>query len=190
MNREEILQILTDTHAIRKGHFLLSSGLHADTYYQCAQVFQHPALTEKLGDEIARKWKGKEVDTVISPAMGGLLLGFAVALAMGARFIFTEREGGAMKLRRGFSTSSGERVLVVEDVVTTGGSVRELIELVRNADGRIIGLAALLNRGAGDEIAGVKLHALIQAADKTYLPDECPLDEQGIPLTSPGSRHC
>ncbi len=188
MNEEEVLEILTNVGAIRKGHFRLSSGLHTDTYYQCAKVFEHPALTEKFGDEIARLWKNNSIDVVISPAVGGLLLGFAVALSLGSKFIFSEREDGTMTLRRGFSISEGERILVVEDVITTGGSVGEVIELVMRCGGKIAGLASLLSRGRKKEISGLKINALLEVAEVTYQPDECPLDKKGIPLTSPGSR--
>jgi orotate phosphoribosyltransferase len=188
MNQEEIIEILTGTGAVQKGHFVLSSGLHSDTYYQCAKVFEHPGLTEKLGDEIARFWEGRQIDAVISPAVGGLILGFSVALAMGARFIFAERENEKMKLRRGFKIDQDERILVVEDVITTGGSVREVIEIIRENKGHVVGLSCLLNRGDKKEMAGVQVHSLVSASEKIYKPEECPLEKQGLPLVSPGSR--
>lgn len=188
MNQEEILEIMESTGAVQKGHFVLSSGLHSDTYYQCAKVFEHPGLTEKLGDEITRFWEGHHIDVVVSPALGGIVLGFSVALSMGARFLFTERDNKKMSLRRGFEIKGNERLLVVEDVVTTGGSVREVIEIIREKNAHVVGLSCLLNRGDKKEIAGVQVHSLVSASDKTYKPEECPLEKQGLPVVSPGSR--
>jgi orotate phosphoribosyltransferase len=188
LNEEEVLELFMKTRAIHRGHFELSSGYHTDTYYQSAQIFQHPSLAEKVGDEIARIFRDKQVDVVVSPAVGGIILGFAVALSLGCRAIFTEREQGRMTLRRDFSIQKGEKVLIVEDVVTTGDSVREVIDIVRKAGGRIVGLASLLNRGGKGEIAGVHLYSLLTVEHPLYPPGKCPLDKEKIPLVSPGSR--
>lgn len=188
MNQEEVLELFMKARAIHHGHFELSSGYHTDVYYQCAQIFQHPSYTEKVGDEIARLFREKKPDVVISPAVGGIVLGFAVALSLGCRAIFTEREKGKMVLRRGFSIKPGEKVLLVEDVVTTGGSVKEVIEIARGAGAKIVGLATLLNRGGKEEISGLHLRSLLTVDPPLYPPDKCPLCKVGTALISPGSR--
>lgn len=188
MNEEEVLELFQKTRAVHRGHFELSSGYHTDTYYQSAQIFQHPSLAEKVGDEIARTFRDRQVDVVVSPAVGGIVLGFAVALGLGCRAIFTERQQGKMTLRRGFSIDKGERVLIVEDVVTTGDSLREVIDIARKTGARIVGLASLLNRGGKEEIAGIRLRALLTVEHPLYPPGKCPLDREKIPLVSPGSR--
>jgi orotate phosphoribosyltransferase len=188
MNEEEILEILQDAGAIKRGHFQLTSGLHADTYYQCAAALENPHITEKMGDEIATMYEDQAIDLVVSPAMGGIILGFATALALGCRFIWAERTDGVMTFRRGFCVHPGERVLVVEDVVTTGGSVAEVIELVRAAGGIIAGAACLMNRGALEEVGGAKLKSLVTVATAAYEPVDCPLCAAGQVTESPGSR--
>ena len=188
MNQEEILEILRDAGAIRTGHFQLTSGLHADTYYQCAAALENPHLTEKMGGEIAALYKGESVDLVVSPALGGVILGFATALALDTRFIWAERVKGAMAFRRGFCVNPGERVLVVEDVVTTGGSVSEVIKLIEAAGGLVIGVACLMNRGALASVAGQDLKSLVTVATETFDPAECPACAAEKAIESPGSR--
>ncbi len=188
MNEEEILEILHDAGAIKKGHFQLTSGLHADTYYQCAAALESPRLTQRMGDEIARLYDGQPVDLVVSPALGGIVLGFATALALDTRFIWAERAQGAMTFRRGFCVNPGARVLVVEDVVTTGGSVAEVIELVERSGGGVVGAACLMNRGALDSVANHDLKSLVTVATIAYEPKKCPLCAVGNAIESPGSR--
>lgn len=189
MNEEEILDILKQTGAIKKGHFQLSSGLHADTYFQCALALETPSITEKMGDAIAKVYQDENIDTVVSPAIGGIVLGFAVALALGKRFIWAERgKDGKMAFRRGFSILSGERVLVVEDVVTTGGSVEEVIGLIDDAGGLIAGVAALINRGNVKNIAGHQLKALVNLQVAAFPAEDCLMCRAGTNIESPGSR--
>jgi orotate phosphoribosyltransferase len=188
MNQEEIMEILQETGAIRKGHFKLTSGLHADTYYQCAIALENPHITEKMGDEIAKLYDPDSIDVVISPALGGIILGFAVALAMGKRFIWAERADGKMVFRRGFAVAKNERALVVEDVVTTGGSVEEVLNLIRESGGKAAGAACLMNRGGLASIGGVELNSLVTALTEAFEETNCPLCAAGKPIESPGSR--
>ena len=189
MDQAEILQVYEESGALLKGHFLLTSGLHSDRYFEKFAVLQHPVYTERLCKEIARRFEADGVEVVIGPAVGGILLAHEVAKALGTRAHFTEREGGRMLLRRGFSVAEGERVLVVEDVVTTGGSVREVIECIEAAGGRVVGVGVLLDRSAAGAGFGVKTEALLRMPVAAYRPDECPLCKQGVPFTSRGSRH-
>ncbi|MFA5867593.1 MAG: orotate phosphoribosyltransferase [Actinomycetota bacterium] len=188
MKDNEILKLLKETGAVKSGHFKLSSGLHAGRYFQCALALADPAATEKIGRAIAEKYNRDSIDVVVSPAIGGLVLGFAVALAMGKKFIWAERAKGEMVFRRGFALDSGERVLIVEDVVTTGGSVAEVMRLAETAGAKIIGVACLINRGGKDEIAGVKLKALVTEVTEAYEPENCPLCRAGKSIEIPGSR--
>ena len=185
MTQEDVLGILRDTGAMRTGHFVLSSGRHSDTYVEKARVFEHPEVTVRLGREIASWYE--DVVAVVSPAVGAIPLGFATALAAGARFVYAEREGGAMVLRRGFAIAPGERVVIVEDVVTTGGSAAEVLALARDRGARVLGVAALVDR-AGPK-AGLPLRALSRVSAQTWDPDACPLCAREVPAESPGSRH-
>jgi len=188
MNEEEILEILAETGAIKKGHFKLTSGLHAGTYYQCARALENPHITEKMGDEIAKKYEPDSIDVVVSPALGGIILGFAVALALGKRFVWAERAQGEMKFRRGFAIKPGERVLIVEDVVTTGGSVAEVARLVAAEGGKIAGVTCLMNRGGIKTIEDIPLKALVTVVTEAFEPDACPMCKAGNTIESPGSR--
>jgi orotate phosphoribosyltransferase len=177
--------LLRERGAVRTGHFLLSSGRHSDTYVEKARVFEDAAVTARLGGEIASWYRG--IEAVVSPAVGALPLGFAVALAAGARFLYAEREGGPMALRRGFVLRPGERVLVVEDVVTTGGSAAEVWELVGALGAERLGVAALVDRSA----AGVPfpLRSLARIRAEVFDPATCPLCARGAEVEAPGSRH-
>ncbi len=186
MNEAEVHELLEKKGAILKGHFLLSSGLHSDVYLQCARVFQYPRLTEHLADEIAGRTRHWRPEVVASPAIGGLLLGYATALALGCRMIFAERVEGAMVFRRGLGVGPGERVLVVEDVVTTGGSVGEVAALVREGGARLVGVAALVDRSL--DPPPFPMVSLLRLPAPTYPPEDCPLCREGIPLEAPGSR--
>jgi orotate phosphoribosyltransferase len=182
---DEVLELLRRTGALRTGHFLLSSGRHSDTYVEKARVLEDPGMTVALGREIASWYR--DVGAVLSPAVGAIPLGFAVALAAGARFLYAEREDGRMALRRGFSLTAGERVLVVEDVVTTGGSAAEVLALARDLDAEVLGVAALVDRT--DRGVDVPLRALARISAGTWKEDECPLCRGDVPVESPGSRH-
>ncbi|MFZ5644457.1 MAG: orotate phosphoribosyltransferase [Bacillota bacterium] len=177
-----------DTGAMLSGHFLLTSGRHSDRYFQCAMVLQHPKYCEVLCRDLARKFSGEKVETVIGPAMGGIVMSYEVARALSARSLFTERENGKMTLRRGFSIAPGERVLVVEDVITTGGSVKEVIEYVKASGGIVVGAGVLVNRSGGSVDLGVPTESLLEIPAVSYTPEDCPLCGQGIPFIKPGSR--
>jgi orotate phosphoribosyltransferase len=191
---DSILQTFRETGAYLKGHFRLTSGLHSSEYLQSALVLQHPELAERLGRELAQGMpKGQVPDIVVSPALGGLIIGHEVARAMGARFLFTERDpSGKMILRRGFSLTPGETAVVVEDVVTTGGSTREVIELLQAAGVRVVGVGSVIDRSGGraDRLAslGVPRVALATLDAIAWTPEECPLCKQGLPVVKPGSR--
>jgi orotate phosphoribosyltransferase len=188
MNSEDILEILERTGAVKTGHFQLSSGLHAAKYFQCALALEDAETTAGIGRAIADLYDRDEIDTVISPAIGGIVLGYAVALALGKRFIWAERVATVMTLRRGFCLTEGERVLVVEDVITTGGSVGEVIALAMKAGAEIQGVACLIDRGGHPDVVGFELKALMTEVTEAYAPEKCPLCSAGKPIESPGSR--
>jgi len=185
---EQVLQLLRATGAVLEGHFVLTSGQHSGGYVQCAQVLQYPQHAEALGRWLAERLHGTAVDVVISPAVGGIVIGQEVARALGVRAIFGEREGGVMTLRRGFEVTAGERVLVVEDVTTTGGSVREVMQVAQERQGQIVGVGAILNRSAASLDLGVPLHVLATLQMQNYQPEACLLCQQGSQPVKPGSR--
>jgi len=185
--RPDVLDALRETGAILSGHFQLTSGRHSDTYVQCARVLEYPRLTAELGRHIAEQVTEQEVDLVASPAVGGIVIGFAVAQALDVRFIFSERQQGVMTFRRGFAVTPGERALIVEDVVTTGGSVAEVAALVRAAGGVVVGVGSIIDRG-GDKAFADPFFPLFQLNVESMEPHECPQCQAGVPLSSPGSR--
>lgn len=184
----DVIEKFKSTGALLEGHFLLSSGLHSSVYLQCALVLQHPREAEEFGRSIADRFRSHKIELVAAPAIGGLIIGYEVARALGAKFIWTERENGAMTLRRGFTVSAGERTLVVEDVVTTGGSTRETVEALRNAGADVVGAASIIDRSAGDADVGVPRVALatlnVAAVDKI----SCDACKRGDEAIKPGSR--
>ncbi len=183
-----IIAALTDADALRTGHFVLTSGRHSGSYVQCARVLEDPALTTRLAREAVNRLPAHlHVDVVAAPAVGGLIIGFAVAQALGVRFIFSEREQGAMVFRRSFEVPAGTRVLVVEDVVTTGGSVAEVISLVEAAGGSVVGVVSLIDRG-GDKAFSAQFWPLLQLEVESWEADSCALCAQGVAVYSPGSR--
>lgn len=185
---EQIRASLVDTEAIRDGHFVLTSGRHSATYVQCARVLEDPALTTQLArTAVERLPEGLAIDLVAAPAVGGLIIGFAVAQALGVKFIFTERQAGAMVLRRSFQVPEGARVLVVEDVVTTGGSVGEVIEVVREAGGEVVGVVSLIDRG-GPKKFDAEFWPLLRLEVESWEADSCSLCAADVPVYSPGSR--
>ncbi len=186
------LEIFERTGAYLRGHFRLTSGLHSPEYLQCARVLQHPAFAEQFGQQLAAKLREispAPPSVVVSPAMGGLIIGHEVARALRVRHIFTERDAeGKMTLRRGFSVEPGEKAFVVEDVITTGGSTREVVELLREGGADVLGAGSIIDRSNGKADAGaprVALHAMEVIA---YDPDSCPLCRDGVPVVKPGSR--
>ncbi len=188
MNSDQILSRFQETDALLEGHFVLSSGLHSPKYLQCALALQYPADAAKFGQAIAERFVEQGIQTVASPAIGGLVIGYAVARALNVRFIWTERQEGIMTLRRGFSLKEGERILVVEDVITTGGSTRECIEALEKHGANVVGAASIIDRSNGKADVGVSRIALASLDVPTYQPEACPLCESGSVAHKPGSR--
>jgi len=187
MNSTEVLDLLERDGAVRRGHFVLSSGLHSDTYIQCAQVLQWPGLAERFGHEIGLRLEPTQPTTVLGPAMGGIIIAHEVARKLGLRMVFSERVAGSMTLRRDFALDLGERVVVIEDVVTTGGSQKEVIELVSQAGAEVCGVGSIVDRSAGVSF-GVPLESLVTIQAPRWQPEECPLCAAGEEVASPGSR--
>ena len=188
MEHDAVLNQFRRLGALLEGHFKLSSGLHSPAYLQCALVLQHPAEAETLGRVLAAKLGATRATAVLSPALGGLIIGHEVARALGVKAIFAERVDGALTLRRGFDLSADDRVVVVEDVVTTGGSTRETMEVARARGATVVAAAAVVNRSGSPSPVDVPFAALAEITPPTWQPDACPLCAQGIPLTKPGSR--
>jgi len=183
------LDDMTGAGALLDGHFKLSSGLHSPRYLQCALYLAEPARAEAAGRQLAARLRSCSVKVVVSPALGGVVIGHEVARALGVPFLFTERADGAMQLRRGFTIDPGARALVVEDVVTTGGSTREVMDVVRERGGTVVGVGAIVNRsGKENPFAPLPFTALLEVEVPTYPPDACPLCRAGEPLVKPGSR--
>ena len=188
MESAAVLDLFRDTGALLDGHFRLSSGLHSSGYLQCALVLQHPPHAETLGRALAARLRDAGATAVLSPALGGLIIGHEVARALGVRAIFAERQEGALTLRRGFALSPADRVIVIEDVVTTGGSTRETIDVATRAGAAVVAAGAIIDRSGGASSLAVPFHALAAVAVPTYQPDACPLCGEGRPVTKPGSR--
>jgi orotate phosphoribosyltransferase len=185
---DSVLDTFRRVGALLEGHFRLTSGLHSPGYLQCALVLQYPRDAEACGAAIADRTRGLDVEAVLSPALGGIVIGQEVARALGVRAIFAERQDGTLTLRRGFSLDPGERVLVVEDVVTTGGSTRETIQVARAAGAHVVGAASIIDRSGGQQALDVPYHALATVSLPTYQPESCPMCAAGQPVVKPGSR--
>jgi len=188
MTESEVLQVFRDSGALLEGHFVLRSGLHSRKYFQCALALQEMPVVEKLGAELAAKVRALGAVTVVSPAMGGLVLGQEVARQLGLRFIFVEKEEGKLALRRGFKISPGEKLLVVEDVVTRGGRVQETLDIARAHGGQVVGIAIAVDRSGGIVDFGVPMFSLITLQVETFEPDKLPPDLARIPAVKPGSK--
>jgi len=188
MTETEILSIFKKTEALLTGHFLLTSGRHSDRYFQCAKVLQYPEHAEKLCKMIANNFRGAEIDTVIAPAIGGLVVGQEVARQLNKRFIFAEREDKKLSLRRGYSLDENEKVLVCEDVVTTGGSVFEVIDIVKSNKAEVVGVGFIVDRSNGKVNFKYPQFSTLKMEVVSYLPNECPLCREDIELVKPGSR--
>jgi orotate phosphoribosyltransferase len=188
MLRDELLDLFRRSGALLDGHFRLSSGLHSTGYLQCALVLQHPAFAESIGADIASRVLALDATVVLSPALGGVVIGQEVARALGVRAIFAERQDSLLTLRRGFTISETDRVLVVEDVLTTGGSTRETIQVAVASGGRVVGAASIVDRSGGTARFDVPFHALLAVDLPTYPPETCPLCAKGLPVVKPGSR--
>jgi orotate phosphoribosyltransferase len=185
---DEVLDLFRRRGALLEGHFRLTSGLHSNGYLQSALVLQHPADAALLGSALARRLAPAAPTTVVSPALGGLIIGHEVARALEARAIFAERQDGVLTLRRGFTLGEGETVVVVEDVVTTGGSTRETVQVARAAGARVAAAGSIIDRSGGASSLDVPFHALATAALPVWPPESCPLCREGLPVVKPGSR--
>jgi orotate phosphoribosyltransferase len=188
MTEPGVLQIFRDTGALLQGHFILRSGRHSRQYFQCALALQFMPTVEKLGAALAQKVRPLGAVTVVSPAMGGLVLGQEVARQLGLRFIFVEKEEGKLVLRRGFKIAPGEKVLVVEDVVTQGGRVRETLDIVRANGGNPVGIAMAVDRSGGSANFGLPAFSLLALQVETFDPQQLPPDLAAIPAVKPGSK--
>ena len=188
LSEAEILDIFKKTEALLEGHFLLTSGRHSNVYFQCAKVLQYPEYTEKVCSLIADHFRAYDIDTVIAPAIGGIVVGQEVARQLNKRFIFAEREDKALTLRRGFTLKEGEKVLVCEDVVTTGGSVFEVIEIVKNSGAKVAGVGFIVDRSNGKVQFGFPQMSTMKMDVVSFSPDECELCKKGIPFIKPGSK--
>jgi orotate phosphoribosyltransferase len=188
MNKEEILAIFQDAGALLEGHFLLRSGLHSNRFFQAALLLQYPDIAGKLCAELATRFNGRAVDAVISPAVGGLIVGHELARALGVRAIFADKENGELVLKRGFQIRSGEKIVVAEDVITMGGRVQQTIELARGLGAEIVGVGVIVDRSSGKASFDVPHFSLMQLELATYEPPTCPLCAKGMPLVKPGSK--
>jgi len=186
--KEQILDIFRETKALLEGHFQLTSGLHSPQYFQCARVLQFPKYLHLFAGEIAKHFEYSDVELVISPALGGVVVGTEVGRLLGVRTIFAERKGQAMEIRRGFEIKPGERALVVEDVVTTGGSVFEVVDLVNKAQAKLAGVGYIVDRSNGKLKFDSKHFSILQLDVIAHKPEECPLCRRGDPVIKPGSR--
>lgn len=188
MTNIEILEIFEKTGVLQKGHFLLTSGRHSGEYMQCAKLFINVKYSEKLCSELASKMSMLEIDFVTSPAIGGIIMGYSVAKSLDKKNIFAERDNGKMTFKRGFKIKEGDKCIVVEDVVTTGGSVKEVMELIQSMGGIVVAVASIVDRSNGKIDFGVPFYSLLSVDIPTYNAEECPICKQGLPLVKPGSR--
>ena len=188
MDRAEMERIFKQTGLMLEGHFLLTSGRHSNRYMQCAKLFQYPEYSEMICKDLADRFAGQKIDMVVGPAVGGIIMSYEMARQFKVPNIFAERENGAMTLRRGFSIPEGAKVLVVEDVVTTGGSMREVMDIVAEAKAEVVGVCVVVDRSGGKIDFGVPFEAAYETEIQSYEPSQCPLCEQGLELVKPGSR--
>jgi len=188
MNKEEIIKILEQTGVMQTGHFKLTSGRHSDKYMQCAKLFESAEISEKMSKELANKFSDIEIDLVVGPAIGGIILCYEVSRQLGVNNIFAERQDGDMTFRRGFSVEPDTKVLVVEDVVTTGGSVKEVVALLKALGADVVGVGSIVDRSNGVVDFGVRFESVLSMEVKSYTPEECPICKTGAALVKPGSR--
>jgi orotate phosphoribosyltransferase len=188
LTSKEVIELFEQKGALLTGHFQLTSGLHSEKYLQCALVLQYPDLAERMGAALAEKFSSSKMDCVIGPAIGGIVLAQEVARALGVRAMFSERESGSMTLRRGFTLKEGERALVVEDVTTTGGSVKEVLSVIARMGAKAVGVGAMIDRSGGEVEFGVPFKPLARLRVSTFRAEGCPLCKRGVPLYKPGSR--
>ncbi len=184
----EIIKVFKECNALLEGHFILSSGLHSNKYLQCAKVLQYPDIASIIGEEIAENFATTQVDLIVGPAMGGIIIAQEVGRALSTRTIFSERENGKMTFRRGFEVKAGEKAIVVEDVITTGGSAKEVVEMLKSHGVEVIAVASIIDRSNGTADFGVPFHSLEKVEVETYKPEECPMCKEGDEAVKPGSR--
>ena len=188
MTEGKVLELMKELGALHHGHFQLSSGRHSDAYFQCARILQFPELAKELGAAMGAYFEDMACDVVVSPALGGILIGHEVARALGRRFVFTERKDNVMMIRRGFTLEPGEKVVIAEDVVTRGTSLLEVIKVVEEAGGQVIGLTSIIDRTSGEVELPLPLHSLARVKVETWEADDCPLCSKGVEIVKPGSR--
>jgi len=188
LQEKEILKMLEETKALQTGHFKLSSGLHSEGYVQCALLLKDPVLANKVCSALAEKFKDEKPEIVVGPALGGVIAAYEVARNLGLPGIFAERENGKMTLRRGFTVEKGQKILVIEDVITTGGSSQEVVELLEGLGATVVGVGSIIDRSSGKTKLTVPYKSLIKLDIKTYVPEKCLLCQQGIEVVKPGSR--
>ncbi|MBE7029344.1 MAG: orotate phosphoribosyltransferase [Clostridia bacterium] len=190
MEREKVLEILKEAEVLLEGHFLLTSGKHSNRYLQCAKIFKNTKYSEVLCKDLAEQFKDKNIDVVVGPAMGAVIMSYEVSRHLGVPNFFTERENGEMALRRGFEIKEGQRILVVEDVITTGGSVKEVIKLLTDMGGVVVGVGSIVDRSGGSADFGVPFSSVIKIDVEAFEPEDCPICKEGkIPVVKPGSRN-
>ena len=188
MQKQEIIELFKKTKVIQKGHFELSSGRHTDTYLQCAKIMQYPDYTNKLAKEIAELWSEENIDLVVGPAIGGIIISYAVASMMNSRNIFSERKDGEMQFRRNLDIKEDDKVLIVEDVVTTGGSVREVVNLLEDSKADIVGISSLVDRSNGEVEFNYPFKPLLELKVDSFKVDNCKLCQNNIEINKPGSK--
>lgn len=188
LSKEQIIEVFKEKEVMLEGHFLLTSGRHSDKYMQCAKLFQYADVSEIICEQLAEQFKDMQIDLVVGPAIGGIIMAYEMGRKLGVKNIFAERENGQMAFRRGFEVPEGTNVLVVEDVVTTGGSVKEVIALLKSMGANVIGVGSVVDRSNGKVDFGVPYKAVLCMEVVSYEAEDCPLCKQGIPAIKPGSR--
>lgn len=183
---ESIEKLLEENNGLLKGHFSLTSGLHSDTYFQCAKLYENPKVVEKIGKKLAKKLENIDFDTIVSPAIGAIIIGYETAKQAGKRFLFVERKEGVLQLRRDYKLKSGEKVIIVEDVITTARTINETIEAIDEFEPEVIGVACIVDRTKGQ--TNYDITSLLQVEPVTYKPQDCPLCDECVELVKPGSR--
>ena len=187
-NQVDVKELLKQAQGLLSGHFCLTSGLHSDTYFQCAKLYQYPDIVETLARELAKQLENVEFDTIVAPAIGAVIFGYEVAKQTKKRNLFVERKDGEMQLRRGYSLAKGEKVVIVEDVITTARTIFETKEAIKEFGCEVVGVACIVDRTQGKLDDQFKIYSLLQSSPVTYEPDSCPLCKAGIELVKPGSR--
>ncbi|MDR2760740.1 MAG: orotate phosphoribosyltransferase [Rickettsiales bacterium] len=184
--KEDFLKILKDREGVLEGHFCLTSGLHSNMYFQCAKLYQYPEITAKFAEELAEKLKGLDYETIVSPAIGAIIIGYETAKQAGKRSLFVERKDDVMQLRRGYSLREGEKIVILEDVITTARTIRETLEAVAPFSPKTAGIACIVDRSDGN--TGFDIKSVLRIKPDLYKPEDCPLCKAGIPIEKPGSR--